>query len=148
MGFALSESNLAYSPAFPVLVVNALEWLARPAMSAARRPGPMLLPSSVTRVVSPDGQPLRLLPAGDHKLVTLPAPGLYLVESGVARSVVPVNVGNAEVSNLMRTNLSADVTAAGAGGVTGGRPWWLYAVLLVFLLAAVEWGTWLRRITV
>jgi hypothetical protein len=130
------------------LVVNALEWLARPGMSAARRPGPMLLPSSVTRVVSPDGQPLRLLPAGDHKLVTLPAPGLYLVESGVARSVVPVNVGNAEVSNLMRTNLSADVTAAGAGGVTGGRPWWLYAVLLVFLLAAVECGTWLRRITV
>jgi len=148
LGFALDESNLGLSPAFPVLMVNAIEWLARPALSPDRTPGPMLLPSSVTRVVSPDGAPLRVVRAGDRGLVTFPAPGLYLVESGPARSVVSVNVGGADVSNLMHTSLEA-ATAGGAGTGAGfGRPWWIYAVILAFLLAAAEWVTWLRRVTV
>jgi hypothetical protein len=148
VGFALSESNLAYSPAFPVLMVNALEWLARPALGAERRPGPMVVPASVTRVVSPEGEPVRVLPAGDHAVVTLPAPGLYLVESGAARSVVSVNVGGPEVSNLSRTSLGDAAIALDGSDVSGGRPWWFYAVVAAFVLAAAEWGTWLRRITV
>jgi hypothetical protein len=148
VGFGLQDSNLAFSPAFPVLIVNALEWLARPVLSPTRKPGPMLLPSSVTRVVSPDGEALGLRPAGDGMLVTFPAPGLYLVESGPGRSVVSVNVGDADVSNLSQTHLDASVRDSASTGVPGGRPWWLYAVALAFVLAVVEWGTWLRRITV
>ena len=34
--FALGDSNLAFAPAFPVLVGNALEWLARPASGEPR----------------------------------------------------------------------------------------------------------------
>jgi hypothetical protein len=148
VGFALEESNLAFSPAFPVLVMNALEWLARPVLTPARKPGPLLLPASVTRVVTPEGRALPLRPAGDRVLVTLPAPGLYLVESGPARSVVSVNVGEPEVSNLGRSHLDASTLAAAATDAPGGRPWWLYAVALAFVMAAVEWATWLRRITV
>jgi len=147
-GFSLPDSNLAFSPAFPVLVPNALEWLARPWLSTVRRPGPVLLPGSVTRIVTPEGRPLALRQAGDQVLVTLPAPGLYLVESGAARSVIAVNVGDPDVSNLSQSHLDESVRAAASGNVPGGRPWWLYAVALAFVLAAVEWGTWLRRVTV
>jgi hypothetical protein len=64
LSFALADSNLAYSPAFPVLVGNALEWLARPALGASGRPGPLALPASTTRVLNGDGEsvPLALRP--------------------------------------------------------------------------------------
>ncbi|MEZ5315808.1 MAG: VWA domain-containing protein [Vicinamibacterales bacterium] len=148
MGFAPGESNLAYAAAFPVLMGNVLEWLGRPALDSPRRPGPMLLPSSATRVVGPDGRPADLRTAGDHRLAMLDQPGLYRVEFGTAHGVVEVNVGSSDVSNLGRTTLPADVTSSAAGLTGAGRPWWLYAVLFALVLAAVEWWTWLRRITV
>jgi hypothetical protein len=148
--FSPAQSNLAYSAVFPVLVANAIEWLARPAFESPRSPGPMIVPGSVTRVITPDGQQARLFKGGDRSVALLDAPGLYRVESGPARSVVGVNVGSAEVSNLERTALPPDVVAAapaGGGGITG-RPWWMYAVLIALVLASAEWWTWLRRITV
>jgi hypothetical protein len=99
----------------------------------------------VTRVLTPDGQPLSLHRAGDHVIATLATPGLYRIESGGAHSVVGVNVGGADVSNLERTTLSG---AAAAASSSSGRPWWIYAVLLALVLATAEWWTWLRRITV
>lgn len=146
--FAGSDSNLQNSTVFPVLVENSLEWLARPAFDSPRRPGPVVLPASVTRVITPDGQPIPLRTGGDHVVANLSAPGFFRVEGGGARSVIGVNVGSAEVSNLARTHLSPEVAAAGLGAPPAGRPWWMYAVMLAFGLTAVEWWTWLRRITV
>jgi hypothetical protein len=28
------------------------------------------------------------------------------------------------------------------------RPWWIYAAIIAFALAVLEWWTWQRRITV
>jgi hypothetical protein len=146
LGFAFRDSNLAFARAFPVLIGNTLEWLARPALGA-RAPGPVVLPASTSRVTTPAGGSIPLVRAGDRTMATLPEPGLYLVEAGGSRGVITVNVGGPEVSNLTHTNLPPDLAAAGAAAAAG-RSWWVYAVVVAFLLAVVEWWTWQRRITV
>jgi hypothetical protein len=148
IGFAIGDSNLALAPAFPVLVGNALEWLAQPSYGMLRRPGPVELPPSTSRVVGPDGAAVPLSRAGNRVVARLAKPGLYQVEAGGSNGVIGVNVGDPGVSNLQRTALppSAVSTASTAGG--SGRPWWMYAVGFAFVLAAVEWWTWQRRITV
>jgi len=148
LGVGLADSNLSFSPAFPVFIGNALEWLGRPALDSLDRPGPVSLPASTARVTGPSGSLVPLLDAGEHKVARLREPGLYLVEAGGARSVIGVNVGGPDVSNLARTNLAASVVDAGVGDVGAGHIWWLYAVALAFVLIAVEWWTWQRRITV
>jgi von Willebrand factor type A domain len=148
VAFSTADSNLAQTPAFPVLVGNALQWLARPVLDRVRPPGPMTLPANTSRVVGPDGQPVPLVPTGDGVVATLAVPGLYRVEAGGARSVVAVNAGAADVSNLLRTTLTGDDGRPVGGEGPTGRPWWMYAVAAAFVLIAVEWWTWQRRITV
>jgi hypothetical protein len=146
LGFAFSDSNLAFARAFPVLIGNTLDWLARPSIGA-RQPGPIVLAASTARVTAPDGGQAPLVRTGDRTIATLAKPGLYLVEAGGSRGVITVNVGGPEVSNLTRTSLPPSATAAAAGG-GGGRSWWVYGVVIAFVLALVEWITWQRRITV
>ena len=148
LGFAIGDSNLQFAPAFPVLVGNAIEWLARPSYGILRRPGPVELPASTARVTSPDGTAIPFTRAGDRVVARLTAPGLYQVEAGGSRGVIGVNVGDPDVSNLARSRLSDETKAARSSTGGSGRPWWMYAVALAFALAAVEWWTWQRRVTV
>jgi hypothetical protein len=145
--FAFADSNLAAASAFPVLVGNAIEWLARPALESNHRPGPLRLPGSIRRVVAPDGSSVPLVRAGGESVAMLRAPGLYLAEGAGSRSVIAVNAGDAVVSSLSRTTLPPQQAEA-ATVVAGGRPWWLDAVVVAFILAAAEWWTWIRRVTV
>jgi len=148
LGFSVADSNLAFAPAFPVIVGNALEWLARPTFDTAGQSGPVMLPASVTRVVAQDGDVVPLLRAGNRIAVSLRKPGLYRVEAGGARGVVAVNVGDPEVSNLGRSTLTAGARSVLPAGLGSGQPWWIYGLIAAFVLVAAEWWTWQRRITV
>jgi hypothetical protein len=148
LSFALAESNLAYAPAFPVLIGNALEWLAQPSFGPSRRPGRVTLPASTLRVTDHTGTSVPLVRAGDFSVATLATPGLHLVEAGGSRGVVAVNVGDPEVSNLGRSSLAGKTLPTDGASGGGGRPWWTYAVIGAFLLASIEWWTWQRRVTV
>ena len=147
LSFTLTDSNLAFAPAFPVLLGNAIEWLAQPSFGPSRRPGRVTLPASTIRVTDHSGGTVPLVRAGGFAVATLATPGLHLVEAGGARGVVAVNVGDPEVSNLGRSSLAkggaSDLVVSG-----GGRPWWTLAVIAAFLLACIEWWTWQRRVTV
>ncbi len=147
LGFGPGESNLASAPAFPVLIGNALEWLARPEAGGPRRPGPVRFDEGVVRVSGPRGVAVPLERVNHAAIGVLRAPGVYVAEGGGARSTIAVNVGDAQVSNVGRTNLAA----AGARAVTAGassHAWWMYCVLAAFALIVAEWWTWQRRITV
>ncbi len=148
LAFAVADSNLAFAPAFPVLVGNAIDWLARPSYGPARAPGRITLPASVSRITGPDGSAVPVARAGDRAFATLARAGLYLIEAGGSRGVVAANVGSPEVSDLARTTLATDAADTEARVRRGGRPWWTYAVLAAFVLAALEWWTWQRRVTV
>lgn len=146
-GFREAESNVALQPAFPVLVINAIEWLGRPVIAGQVRPGLVPIDAAVTRVMSTDGKDLPLAVFGDTRLVKIPAPGLYLAEGGGMRTTLAANVGDPLVSNTSRTTLSAETQAA-AAAAQADSPWWPWIVGLCFLFVLVEWWTWHRRITV
>lgn len=146
-GSTEAESNVALQPAFPVLMVNALEWLARPSIGAQVRPGVVVLDAVVSHLTAPDGKRVEVTEFGDSRLARLTAPGLYLAEGGGMRSALAVNVGDPQVSNVGRTSLSA-ATMASTTGEQANDPWWPVLIAIAFVLALVEWWTWQRRITV
>jgi hypothetical protein len=144
--FGPGDSNLLSSPAFPVLVGNAVQWLGRPPLAEPGPPGTRLLPSSTTRVISPAGRRVPLVPAGDRVVARFDTPGLYLADIGGARSVLAINAIDPVLSNLEASPPAADRAVSGSAGWR--QPWWTYAVLLAFVLLTIEWWTWQRRITV
>ena len=148
LNMSLADSNLPFSPAFPVFVGDAVEWLARPSIASSGRPGLVELPASTRRLTAPGGNDVPLAPAGDRQVARLTEPGLYLADVGGARAVVPVNAGRPETSNLVRTSLSDAEVAAGADAAGATAVWWPYALIAAFVLTSVEWWTWQRRITV
>jgi hypothetical protein len=142
-----AESNVALQPAFPVLMVNTLEWLARPSLGVQVRPGVVPLPAAVAHLTSPDGKAVSVTTFGDTRLARIASPGLYLAEGGGMRSALAANVGDPQVSNVSRTSLSAS-TQASTSAIETNDPWWPVLIAIAFVLGLAEWWTWQRRITV
>jgi hypothetical protein len=146
LAFGAADSNLAFAPAFPVLMANAIEWLAHPTSDATRRPGPIVLSAGTTRVTAPGNKTVPLIKLGSSVVARLTQPGFYTIEAGGAHASVGVNVGSQDVSNLQRSSLTGSTAAVASAG--SSHAWWLYAVVGAFMLVTVEWWTWQRRITV
>ena len=147
VGFGPSDSNIATAPAFPVLVANALEWLARPEhRDLSVRPGltPFTGPARITR---DDGESVPLTQLTEAAFGVLSSPGLYTIESAGARNTIAVNAADPQRSNVARTTLGPGTTAASPRNPLE-RPWWLACAFGAFLLAFAEWWTWQRRLTV
>jgi hypothetical protein len=144
--FSTAESNLSTAPGFPILVANALDWLAHPvAEEGARHPGLAPFTTAVARVIAPDGSTLPLVRAGSLEYAMLRTPGLYAAEGGEARSMIAVNASDPQRSNVSRSNAKTSSNVA-EGGLE--RPWWIACAMAAFVLALAEWWTWQRRITV
>lgn len=147
-GFSIQDSNLSVTPAFPVLIGNAIDWLARATRATSRRPGPIMLPTTTDSVLAPDGRALPLVKLADRVTTTLQVPGLYLVEAAGVQRVVNVTLDEPAASDLGTSTLPP-ITADAAGAPRGAAgPWWRVAAIAALLLVAVEWLTWQRRITV
>jgi hypothetical protein len=146
--FGPGESNLISAPAFPVLIGNALDWLSRPTPPESRHPGLATLRSGVSTVNGPRGEQVALVRTPDSVVGVLRSPGVYVAQGGGARATIAVNVGDPQVSNLLRTTLDegARASAVTAGG--SRQPWWIYLAAAAFVLGVLEWWTWQRRITV
>lgn len=145
--FGPHESNLASAPAFPVLVGNALDWLARPATIDSHRPGAAAFDAAVERVTGPHDVAVPLVTVHGEKVGMLRSPGWYVAEGHGVRTTFAVNIADPDASNLGHTTAgSAAVTRA--GGAAFARPWWLYCAIVAFAALLAEWWTWLRRITV
>ena len=148
--FGPKDSNLAEAPAFPVLMGNAVEWVAKANAGGARRTGRSSFSAAIVRVKDPRGREIGLLNLRGQPTAMLTAPGIYTAEaSGGAAAKFAVNIVDPDVSNLARSSIGGNGTAAIAvtAGVPG-RPWWMYFVVFALVAAVVEWWTWLRRITV
>jgi Ca-activated chloride channel homolog len=146
--FGAHESNLASAPAFPVLVGNALDWLARPAVIGAHRPGPAAFDDAIERVTDPHGVAVPLVAVQAKRIGMLRSPGWYVAEGNGSRTTFAVNIADPDVSNLSRTDAGTARAATRVTTAGFGRPWWLYCAVLAFAALLAEWWTWLRRITV
>jgi len=147
VGFGMGSSNLASTPAFPVLVGNAIDWLAHPVSSVSVAAGAIELPPGTASVLAPDGLPISLNRAPDRVVARLDQPGFYFVTAGGAHSVLALNAGDAAAADLRRTHL-ASTASRSATGAMSSRPWWMFGVAAAFALLTLEWWTWQRRVTV
>jgi hypothetical protein len=148
VAFGPSESNLALAPGFPVLVGNALEWLAHPELKTRSvEPGLVSFGETTTKVTGPGGSVVPLTRIPGAAIGVFRAPGLYVAEGGGARSTFAVNTADPERSNLAHTKLQAGTTPAPARGLFE-RQWWIGCAVVAFMIALAEWWTWQRRVTV
>lgn len=148
LGFGPAESNLALAPGFPVLVSNALQWLARPELQTqSLAPGLVTFGSGTARVSGPDGAVIPLTHVGASTIGVLRRPGLYVAEGGGARSTFAVSLSDPARSNVARTNLPPAAAAPTARRLLD-RPWWVGLLAAAFALVFAEWWTWQRRLTV
>jgi hypothetical protein len=146
--FGPDESNLASAPAFPVLMGNAIDWLARREESGSRRPGLTSFSSAAIKVTGPGGLQIPLAAVGGVKLGVLRDPGFYVIEEASAQRIVAVNVGDPQLSNVGRTTLSPGELASSVKVDLARRPLWMYCIACAFALIFLEWWTWQRRITI
>jgi hypothetical protein len=130
-----------------VLIGNAIEWLARPDSGVSVQPGPRAFPGSTTHVTGPDGAAVPLVRNATSAFATLDRPGLYLARVGGGRTVVAVNAGDREASNLLSARLEQP-TGTPPERPSAGSAWWVLGVLAAFALLSIEWWTWQRRLTV
>ena len=160
LGFELKRSDLPLRVAFPVLLINALDWFAGAdsglvASYATGRPWRVPVPAGATElwVRAPDGTRTRA-PVHDARAsyVAMRA-GFYELESaGAPNRIVAVNLASVEESNIApKAQLSAlgrQLSAPEMGRIGVRRELWGYFVVLALLLAFVEWWTYNRRVTV
>jgi hypothetical protein len=148
VAFGPRDSNLTSAPAFPVLIGNAIDWLTAPFGHASRTPGLAALNDTVSAIAGPRGTSVPVSHVNHAALGVLSAPGLYTVQGRGGRGTIAVNAGDPRLSDLTKTTLSGANKDDSVRPGIGARPWWIYAAFFAFLLAAAEWWTWQRRITV
>jgi hypothetical protein len=157
--FSINESNLTVAPGFPVLLGNAIDWLARPVLFASQpggadlvhrvqRPGLTAFAGVVTRVAGPGSSEVPLTRVGETAFARIRMPGIYTAEGGGTRSTFAVNIADPQLSNLTRTPPPTPGRVVTVAAGASGAPWWVYCAAAAFALALAEWWTWQRRITV
>jgi hypothetical protein len=160
LGFELRRSDLPLRVAFPILLINALDWFAGAdtglvASYATGRPWHVPVPAGATElwVRTPDGTRTRA-PVHDARASYVAAhAGFYTLESaGAPDRLVAVNLANAEESNIApRRQLSAlgrPLSVPEVGRIGVRRELWGYLIFAALLLALIEWWTYNRRVTV
>jgi hypothetical protein len=154
LGFELKRSDLPLRVAFPILLINALDWFAGAdtglvASYATGHPWRVPVPAGATElwVRAPDGTRTRA-PVHDGRASYVAAhAGFYGLESaGTPDRTVAVNLASAEESNIKPVPHALRAPEAGRIGVR--RELWGYFVVFALLLAFVEWWTYNRRVTV
>ena len=125
--FSINESNLIAAPGFPVLLGNAVDWLARPVLFAShsgdadlahrvQRPGLTAFAGVVTKVTGPAGSDVPLTRVGQTAFARLRVPGIYSVRGGGTRSTFAVNLADPQLSISRRTPPVVGSSCHGRGG--------------------------------
>jgi hypothetical protein len=158
VGFDLSRSDLPLRVAFPVLVVNALDWFGGSdgGLIASFATGhPFRVPAAggtaELTVRGPDGQ-VAHAPVHEGRATLYAARAGYYELGGTPSSLVAANLASPSESRIApRATLTVDGRALappepGRAGLR--RTLWSYLVALALGLLCLEWWTYNRRVTV
>jgi Ca-activated chloride channel homolog len=144
--FDLGSSDLAFQAGFPVFVNNVLAWFSRDGIALPRKPGLVSVPFSNAQITTIDGKPVPSRQVLNETVFEAADPGLYIAAQDDTRVHVAVNLSNPDFSDVNRSALKDQSTAAGSGPPLR-HELWFYMVFVAFALIAAEWFTYHRRIT-
>ncbi len=141
--FDLLRSDLPMHPAFPILMANALEWLA-PALTVEAGTALVLPAPAVARaqIVDPSGRAVPVaVRNGTLVLPRLERAGLYTLQAGAAQRPIVVVPAPGE-SDLRSVGFSSGQAASG-GAQRPQELWWILLLVGIVLLV-LEGILWLR----
>jgi hypothetical protein len=163
IGFDVTRSDLPLRVAFPLLIINSLDWFAGDAESliASYRTGEtwsVPLPGAdqaghrEARVVDPAGGSSRLPIHDAQVLLYGDQAGVHTVQAGEEQVRIAANLANPEESRIQPVRelvMGGRRLQAPTGfGLALRREIWIYLLLAGLALTLVEWLTYNRRLTV
>ena len=149
VGFSLPDSNLAVQPGFPVLLGEAVDWLAPREEVIFGGLGAVELPYPGARVTDSDGRAVAVLPTELGVVVEAARPAVYRFEHGKQRGWLVANQRDADAARINARGLPPHSAPKGPPRVHyWPMPPWSMLVLLGLSLLVFEWLTFSRRITV
>ena len=145
--FALDDSDFAMRPSFPMFMQNVVAWFAGELQPLRRMVGAIEVPLADATVTTFDGADVPTLSQLDSTLFEAPEPGLYVASAGAAQAFVTVNLpaGSSDVNGV---SLTGRENVELPPGRWLSSELWTYLLALALILAALEWWTYHRRITV
>jgi hypothetical protein len=159
-GFDIKESDLPLRVAFPVMLIDALDWFAGgdAALTASYATGHalhLLAPAGAKEleIRGPDGTLTRAPVHDGRARLFAPRVGYYDVRAaGQAPTLLAANLADAAESRIQpHATLTVDgqtLAAPEIGRVGVRRELWSYLVALALVIAVIEWWTYNRRVTV
>lgn len=146
--FDLRRSDLPLQIAFPVLMANAVDWLAPPQglnVPASVKPGEVVPMPEGTRVTLPDGT---IVEAGRRGFAQTATTGIYTFDTGQVQGKFAVNFNNVSESRIApQRDLqlgSAGNEATPATNPTSQREFWNALAIIALVLLIIEWWIYQR----
>jgi len=146
LGFDVTKTNLPFLPAFPLLISNAMTWLAGPQTRQIEAGTSLAVPAGAQReatLTGPDGT-IRLA-ATDRLFVTPPLDrgGMYTLQTAAGVALFAVQPPAREAALPLATTAAAIPQDVSRG--IGLREMGHAVLLLVVVLLVVEWWLFSRR---
>ena len=157
LGFDPRRTDLPMRPAFPLLIANALRWLAGDDSSSLApvrvgEPATVEITAPEVMVIEPDGSRARRVAVDGHVRVVARQPGFHRVEgAGTTPLLLAANAdpGESVIASPEALLLDGRPLPPPDPVSPGGAPapWWRWLSLAALALLAVEWWGFHRRVT-
>jgi hypothetical protein len=149
VGFALADSNFPLQPGFPVFLGTALDWLTERPAIAIESVGRIEVPMANAQIHDTGARLVATTATARGTLFEASSPAIYVATSARERLMIVANASDPRTARINDTRLRRN----DAGVERGGRPrrWWpelwVGLLALAFVLLALEWFAFSRRLT-
>lgn len=147
VGFDLRDTDFPFQLGFPLFLRNAIVWLAGVREPIRAAPGMVAAPWPDVEIVNAEGSAVAARRVLDATIFDAPAPAVFFARHPGGRVPIVVNHADPAFSNVNASEFNGPTPPDTAAPGDGGELWRMMLVL-AFVLVAVEWCTFHRRITV
>jgi hypothetical protein len=144
--FDLDSSDFPFHVGFPVFIDNVLAWFSRDLLAIHSVPGTIEVPLPNAQIHSIDGKTVPAQAQMNKTVFDALEPGLYTATQGDVHVHVAVNLANRSFSDVNRSAFRNDAAKVSEQHWLR-RELWFYMLFAAVVLAAAEWYTYHRRIT-
>jgi len=147
VGFDLRETDFPFQVGFPVFLRNTVLWLAGAQAPLVASAGTVRVPWPDAAVASAEGAAIPTRRVLESTVFDAPGPGLFFAQHGGERVPIVVGLDGTGAPGVNASEFAGPAPAAARAASGGGAEWWPVMLAIAFALAALEWVTFHRRLT-
>lgn len=148
VAFDLEASDFSTQLAFPIFLQNAVRWLGGDDIVPNQPLGLVRLPWTNMKVSLHDGHEIPVSTVLNGSVFDAKEPGVYEAVTPSMTHRIAANLTSTALSNVNATTFDTMSTKAESGGALIKTDWWRTLVVVALALAALEWWSYHRRVTV